>query len=186
MTPDAAAVALLATAGLAGRESLPVDVTFLAEEVEGLDVQERADLRTLLKPSELPGEATLSGLLLPASRRIWVDAVEATRSPGRRRFTIAHELGHWRMHATAGDAHARFCRSDDIGASAAQLKHVARLEREANRFAAALLMPELLVRELAAGTRLSVPLLARRFGVSVPAMQVRLQTLDLLPDYMRR
>ncbi len=63
---------------------------------------------------------------------------------------------------------------------------LAELEREANRFAAALLMPEQLVRELAGAVRLSVPLMARRFGVSVPAMQVRLQALNLLPDYMRR
>ena len=131
-------------------------------------------------------ELQLSGLLLPGSRRIWVDAVEAARSPGRRRFTIAHELGHWRLHATSGDAHARFCRSDEVGGASEQLEHLAVLEREANRFAAALLMPEQLVRELGGAVRLSVPLMARRFGVSVPAMQVRLQTLNLLPDYMRR
>lgn len=186
MTPEAAAAAMLVAAGPAGRASLPIDVTFIAEELEGLDVQERADLCTLLDTQELPAAGKLSGLLLPGPRRIWVDAVEAARSPGRRRFTIAHELGHWCLHATTADPSARFCRADDVGAGAAQLNRVVRLEREANRFGAALLMPEERVRELAARTRLSVPLLARRFGVSAPAMQLRLETLDLLPDYMRR
>jgi hypothetical protein len=186
VTPEQAAAKLLEAAILRGRDALPVDVTFLAEEVEGLDVQERADLRALTDAPQMPAGAHLSGLLLPGSRRIWVDAVEAARSPGRRRFTIAHELGHWRLHAAGPDAQARFCRSDEVGGDPAQLAHLAELEREANRFAAALLMPEALVRELAAATRLSIPLMARRFGVSAPAMQVRLQTLSLLPDYMRR
>jgi len=59
------------------------------------------------------------------------------------------------------------------------------LEREANAFAADLLMPEALVRSEAASLRLNVHALARRFGVSVPAMKVRLGALDLLPPYMR-
>ena len=184
--PEQAAAALLAAAGIGGPDALPIDVTFVAEEHEGLDVQELADLRTLPEAPELPSGAQLSGLLLPTRKRIWVDAVEAARSVGRRRFTIAHELGHWRLHAADSHAHARFCRSEEVGASRAQLETASRLEREANRFAAALLMPEPLVREEATLARLSVPLLARRFGVSASAMQVRLETLNLLPDYMRR
>jgi hypothetical protein len=186
VTPEEAATRLLASAQLAGRPSVPIDVTFLAEEVEGLDVQEHSDLRTLPDGPRPLGEARLSGLMLPASRRIWVDAIEATRSDGRRRFTIAHELGHWRMHADGADAHARFCRTDDIGASAAELLHTQRMEREANRFAAALLMPEAMLRDAAVSARLSVPHLAKRFGVSARAMQVRLQSLNLLPGYMHR
>ena len=62
-----------------------------------------------------PGGATLSGLLIPATRRVWVNAEEARRSAGRRRFTIAHELGHWRLHCDAMAPQMRFCRSDEIG-----------------------------------------------------------------------
>ena len=58
--------------------------------------------------------------------------------------------------------------------------------RIANRFAAALLMPAELVRERAAACRYSVPVLAREFGVSGAAMQVRLEVLNVLPSYMRR
>jgi hypothetical protein len=184
MTPEAAAAALLERAGFGGVP--PIDVTFIAEEVEALDIQQHVDLRTLPDAPASPSGTRLSGLLLPDQRRIWVDASEAMRSAGRRRFTIAHELGHWCLHAQDGEARARFCRPDDVGAGASQLELGAGLEHEANRFAAALLMPEPLVRKAAVRARLSIPLLARSFGVSAAAMQVRLQSLHLLPDYMRR
>jgi hypothetical protein len=47
-------------------------------------------------------------------------------------------------------------------------------------------MPEALVRDQAAQLRLHVSLMAQRFGVSNRAMQLRLDLLGLLPDYMRR
>ena len=149
MTPEDAAAALLDKAGLTDLAELPIDVDHLAEEIDGLDVQEHADLtRAAERPSCPPG-TTLSGLLLPAEKRVWVNAVEARRSAGRRRFTIAHELGHWQLHCrrrwtpTRGSA-AR----DEVGATDARgARPRRRIEREANRFAAALLMPEPLVRE---------------------------------------
>ncbi|MEJ7784895.1 MAG: ImmA/IrrE family metallo-endopeptidase [Solirubrobacteraceae bacterium] len=187
MTPEEAAIAVLVAAGLGDLAAPPVDALHLAEEHDGLDVQEHADLLTLPGAPALADGSMLSGLLFPAQRRIYVNAVEAQRSPGRRNFTIAHELGHWHLHRSAGDdAHARFCRSDDVGGDARAVKLASRIEREANRFAAALLMPEPLVRAQAEELRLNVRLLAGRFGVSVLAMQVRLESLNLLPDYMRR
>jgi hypothetical protein len=168
-----------------GTPALPVDVDHLAEEVLGLDVQEHADLRALIDASDAPpGE--LSGLLLPGQDRIYVNAVEARRSRGRRRFTVAHELGHWHLHRDGDDVRTRFCRPADIGAGSSELWAARTLEAEANRFAAALLMPADLVRREAAACRYSVPVLARQFDVSVIAMQVRLEVLNLLPSYMRR
>jgi IrrE N-terminal-like domain len=186
-SPERAAAALLAAYDLAPIDEPPVPVDELAEETEGLDIQEAADLRLVPGAPAVPLEVTLSGLLLPAELRIWVDAVEAARSPGRRRFTIAHELGHWRLHCR-GQRHARaavYCRSEDIGGDPETLRIASAREREANRFAAALLMPEALVRREATGLKLNVLALARRFEVSAPAMKVRLQALDLLPSYMR-
>jgi len=183
MTPEAAAAELLMAVGVS---ELPVDALRIAEEHEGLDVQEHAD------PWEISGIAAakrsgdLSGLLLPADRRIWVNAREAARSKARARFTIAHELGHWRLHSTGAGAHTRFCRPDDVGATLPEITSSKRLESEANRFAAELLMPAELVRTEAQKARLSVPALANTFAVSAAAMQVRLEVLDLLPEYMRR
>ena len=144
------------------------------------------DLATVLGAPEVQSGSVLSGLLVPAFRRVWVNALEAQRSPGRRRFTIAHELGHWRLHSEGADPQTRFCRTDEVEALGEPTRSGRAIEREADRFAAALLMPEALVRVEAPEHRLNVKVLADRFGVSVRAMQVRLESLELMPDYMKR
>ena len=51
-----------------------------------------------------PSSATARRCPACCSRRvgeIWVNAEEARQWPARRRFTIAHELGHWRLHRDA-------------------------------------------------------------------------------------
>lgn len=183
MTPESAAAQLLEAVGL---KNLPVDALRVAEEHEGLDVQEHADLWEISGVTAAKRSGDLSGLLLPAERRIWVNAREAARSNARARFTIAHELGHWLMHTKGAGAHTRFCRPADVGATVREITSSKRLEREANLFAAELLMPADLVRNEAEKARLSVPALAKTFAVSAAAMQVRLEVLDLLPAYMRR
>lgn len=58
------------------------------------------------------------------------------REPGRRRFAIAHEIGHWQLHRK--QSHLLACTDEDMlaryGASP--------LEAEASAFAGALLMPK--------------------------------------------
>ncbi len=78
-----------------------------------------------------------------------------------------------------------WCRPTDIGPERIQVTSDRRFEREANRFAAALLMPEELLRHEAEAARISIPLLAKRFDVSARAMQIRLEVLKMLPDYMQ-
>ena len=159
----------------------PVDVDAIAEELCGLLVA-GAKLTAHADAPALPEGVALSGLLLAGQRRLLFDAHEAARSPGRRRFTIAHELGHWYLHHAGGGTETRYCRSDEVGVTVTSTR--AR-EREANRFAAALLMPEPLVRAETVRLRCNVGLLARGFGVSEAAMRVRLIQLDVLPSYMR-
>lgn len=159
--------------------ALPVPVDDIADTLARLRVIETADFARV---SGAPANArSFSGMLFcEPSNTIYVNAVEAERSQGRRRFTIAHELGHWYLHATheQGEHFERFCRDAD-------LRTHRRAEGEANEFAAALLMPESLVTEQAAATRMNIPLLAKRFDVSFPAMRLRLITLDVLPGWMR-
>ena len=64
--------------------------------------------------------------------------VRSDESEPRRRFTIAHELGHWICQCLEGDMQPVYCRAAEIGVDAAAKA----LEREANVFAANLLMPE--------------------------------------------
>lgn len=84
--------------------------------------------------------------------------VNARHSLVRQRFTIAHELGHFVMHSGHGtDEHS---------------------EREAEVFAAALLMPpDLLRKEFSAAPDADV--LRRRFQVSRDAMWITLKELRL-------
>ena len=80
--------------------------------------------------------------------------------PARRRFTIAHEIGHHLLHS---DGATVMCRPIDVGQ--ADDTNRAR-EREANRFAAELLMPEALLREYADREGADPIALSERFDVS--------------------
>jgi hypothetical protein len=95
---------------------------------------------------------------------------------GRRRFTIAHEIGHFVLHPER-------CRPERGGAVNEAGR---REEREADAFAAELLMPEHLVREAAREQGPDATRLAERFEVSRKAMQTRLRGLGLLERHSDR
>ncbi len=164
-------------------EAPPVPVERIARSLLGLFVDEADDIRAL--PGAPADQGRLSGMLDPAEMVIWVDRGEAGRSPGRRRFTIAHEVGHLLLHVSTSreafyDRPADIREVDDgvMGEAGPQLR---RREREANVFARELLMPETLVNAQAHATGFNLPALAERFEVSVPAMRLRLRLLKLLP-----
>jgi Zn-dependent peptidase ImmA (M78 family) len=129
-----------------GDGEFPVPVESIAEDLLGLRVERVA--------------MDCSGMLLPAERRILVNADEYEP---RQRFTIAHELGHWVCQCLEGTVEPVYCRADEVDESARLL------EREANVFAAELLMPEEAVR--ASGEN--------RFGVSDLAYRWRLYSFGL-------
>jgi len=140
-----------------GGAELPVPVERIAEDMLGLAVSERDDL-------------AVSGMLLPAEREIYVNAEDV---PARRRFTLAHEVGHWVCQCLEGKGAPVMCRAEDVSEGADRT-----LEREANVFAAELLMPEPAVRaEFALGGDA-----AERFGVSSEAMGWRLFNLGVVAE----
>lgn len=166
--------------------TLPVPVETLADSHYGLFVEEAPDLRLRLG---LDGQAHLSGLLLPAERLIMVDAEEAGRAPGRRRFTITHELGHWVMHCSAASVEPVYCRDLSVRedpapqgtepGEATVLLDYPLPELEANQFAAAVLMPRELLLDQPRPTTVDEEYdLARVFGVSREALRRRLWSLD--------
>src|SRR5919197_5434388 len=114
----------------AGAE-IPVPVESIAEDFLGLRIEQ--------------AHMDCSGMLLPTERLIRINAAEGPRNepPMRRfQFTIAHELGHWICHALEGaDPAVSYCRPIDLTEAADRS-----LEREANVFAAELLMPEAAIR----------------------------------------
>jgi Zn-dependent peptidase ImmA (M78 family) len=148
---------------LFGGPGLPVPVESIAEDLLGLRVGEADTL-------------DCSGLLIPARREIWVNAVEAAQSPGRRRFTIAHELGHWVCQVLEGHTAPIYCRAVEPANGGHPPE-----EREANVFAAELLMPEPAVRS-AFSPADSVEAMAARFDVSKEAMHWRLYNFGLVEE----
>ena len=63
------------------------------------------------------------GMLLPPERRILVRSDEPQP---RRRFTIAHELGHWICQCLEGDMQPVYCRAAEIGVDAGRRRWSAR------------------------------------------------------------
>jgi hypothetical protein len=100
------------------------------------------------------------------------------REPGRIRFALAHELGHFALHIGQSQAHS--CTSGDM----ADYKNKP-LEIEANIFAGELLMPRVYFKNLIAHsgpTFEEFGLLAEKFNVSLTAAALRYIDLGPLHD----
>jgi predicted transcriptional regulator len=90
----------------------------------------------------------------------------------RQRFTLAHEIAHFVLHRDLIDSEVvdRAMYRSDLSTA-----H----ETQANRLAADILMPGHLLRREFAETK-DVAVLARRFDVSMAAMEIRLKSLRLI------
>jgi Zn-dependent peptidase ImmA (M78 family) len=125
------------------------------------------------------GEDVSGVLLLDKDKS--VIGYNPNESPVRRRFTIAHELGHYELHRTQSELFVdkkTLYRNQD--SSTGEFKK----EKEANAFAAAILMPKFLidreVNKLGYVNEASVKKLADAFKVSQQAMTIRLTKLNLI------
>lgn len=117
--------------------------------------------------------------------------VNSAHHKNRQNFTIAHELGHYLLHE--GEV---IHLDEERGAytinyrKAASAKGNDDNEREANLFAALLLMPEQLLRKELAGksydlldeNEYGLKDLAKKFGVSTMALTFRLSDLGLIAN----
>ncbi|MEI8407032.1 MULTISPECIES: ImmA/IrrE family metallo-endopeptidase [unclassified Kribbella] len=128
-----------------------------------------------------------SGFLLRDATRMII-GVNSRNSPKRQRFTIAHELGHWRLHTGRPliiDQSVMINKRDDISSQATSLEEI-----EANQFAAELLMPRAILprfvgQHLETGINSREELisaLARDFDVSSDAMGWRLINIGILSN----
>jgi len=148
-----------------------------------VDVKALAELEGAVVVAE-PEATGFSGFLYQSGDSAPIIGVNSHHSGSRRRFTIAHELGHLLLHAKRGvhlDKAIVQMRGDKAAAGTDEQ------EIEANRFAAELLMPrKFLESDLAAMGQLFVDdekvisRLASRYGVSSQAMAIRLSSLGLV------
>lgn len=100
----------------------------------------------------------------------WIVQLAGEDHPRRRRYTLAHELKHILDHPYRHFIYSGF--RDDVRDE--------QVERVADHFAAALLMPKrIVIRAFTAGIQ-DIHELARLFKVSPAAMRVRLHRLALL------
>ncbi len=146
---------------------LPVDVKAIAEKL-GIEVE--------------PGDAEMdiSGEVCSEQENGgYVIRYNPRDHEVRRRFTIAHEIGHVVLgHLSDRDRCLRDPREHYT------IDNFDPVERDANRFAAALLMPADAVR--AAVLRMEKPTisnLAEVFKVSKLAMEIRLKSLGIIPAW---
>jgi Zn-dependent peptidase ImmA (M78 family) len=133
---------------------------------------------------EEPNENDFSGFLYRSNDSAPVIGVNSNHAPPRKRFTIAHELGHHLLHPKSGvHLDQAIVQMRDARASAG----VDDEEMEANRFAAELLMPRNFLEAdlealgpIHADDERAIASLARKYQVSPQAMAIRLSTLNLV------
>lgn len=150
---------------------VPVDVESVAEYL-GLSIVDE-DL-----------ESSVSAMLVVKDGRGGVIGVNTNHHPNRKRFSLAHEIGHYLLHRKEAtvfvDAAPVFFRDDTSSAG------TERQEIEANAFAAELLIPADSLRESVEQQALdpyddaAVQRLARAFGVSAQALTIKLVRLGLI------
>ena len=140
-------------------------------------VEEIAALQQI-RISRAPNDS-FSGLLLRKDGKALI-GVNSAETKTRQRFTIAHELGHFFLHRNK-DAFVDF--RDNVQGVIRTPR-----EREANMFAAALLMPR---KKVLADVRAlakqgvgedEVTILAKRYAVSEDAMRFRLINLRIFDE----
>lgn len=142
-------------------DTVPVDPAQVAEAL-GLEV-----LAAQLGPQ-------LAGALVKEPGRDPRIFLNGTDSSNRKRFTCAHEIGHF-VKRTDGDSDYEYY---DFRDSFSSSSGVDPEERYANAFAAALLMPKEKVKQMKKEGLKDLEM-ASRLGVSREAMIYRLKALDL-------
>lgn len=109
------------------------------------------------------------GSCLWAAPSGWRIAINLDEAPTRRKFSFAHELGHFFLHRNHTRAHFFSCTGQASP----------RKEREANQFAASLLMPEALILHMVDAGYCHENT-ARILGLSAEAVSIRYKTLRVM------
>ena len=131
-----------------------------------------------------PFEGELAGMLIRDDDSTGaVIGVNSLHHPNRRRFTIAHECGHLRLHegqrAYVDRSPLKVNLRDDVSSQATDPEEI-----EANRFAAELLMPYRMIREDLSTMALDIEdeealrELCERYRVSLQALTLRIRGLS--------
>lgn len=148
---------------------LPIDLAKISKHLKVRVVEEDLD-------------DDVSGLLVLKNKSAAI-AVNREHALNRQRFSVAHEIGHFRLHADKQDVFVD--RAHVYYRNKRSATGEEKMEIEANGFAAALLMPtKLLQKDLedthGTITDRDISNLANRYGVSEQAMSFRLANLGYI------
>ncbi len=137
-------------------------------DTEPLDIAKLANELGITVRYEVMNEQ-ISGKLNMENGR-WIITVNSLHHPNRQRFTIAHELGHFMLHtATKSNFEDQaFFRGNSVSENG---------EKEANRYAADLLMPKDSFDNFVKNSSNNVGEIAQHFQVSSLAVRYRAKDL---------
>lgn len=135
------------------------------------------------------GDDSISGMLINTGSGSAIIGINRNHHPNRQRFTLAHEIGHFLLHKFDGihfdgkNTGLQINFRDSVSSTGEDV-----LEKEANLFAAELLMPRKFLEEDMANISLdlldkddkTIKNLATKYKVSVRAMTFRLSNLGYL------
>lgn len=158
-----------------GLPRFPIDVAALAQDFSR-QVFPDAPI-TIVKGLQL--SKGVEGMLMPNPHRTGEWGIvynETIRSPGRRNFTLAHELGHYLLHRHANPGGLQ-CSNRNMADWNADRN---RIEAEANTFASYLLMPLDDFRARISGRIVDIDVmteLADRYAVSLTAAILKWMTI---------
>ena len=148
------------------QKSCPVDVFSLIEQI---------GIRLGIRLIDVDWNDEISGAIEKNPKGGYCISVNVNHPEVRRRFTAAHELGHYFLHREAIDqvglADDRLYRSVDFKSYQNHLIGV-KQEAQANRFAASILMPWRIVEKMKK-EGVSVAEMAEKLKVSKAAMKIR-------------
>lgn len=144
----------------------------------GFDVKKLAKkLNVEVLPKKLDDD--VAGLFVRINGKPIISYNQNQKNKSRERFTIAHELGHFLLHSNKPifiDKNPKVMFRNNASSSGEQLQ-----EKEANHFAAALLMPKKLIKieidKMSNDIINPIKYLSRLFKVSEQAMSFRLANL---------
>ena len=149
---------------------LPIDLDLVRQMLPDTPFGRGAFIK---EPADLTWGASESALVQNRDNKVeWGIFVNPNARAERRRFTVAHELGHFVLHRSAQPLFN--CDKESVHSGIDTLK---KIEREADDFASNLLMPGDILHKRIDGKRIDFHLLgdlAKEFGVSLEAMCIRL------------
>jgi hypothetical protein len=146
------------------------DCGFTALPICPFEIAKKHDIHVEAKQSSKPG---VSGFLMRVGNVFGIRYAQHIQNEGFIRFTVAHELGHYFL---SGHPEKLFPRGDGLHESKSGFISGDPLERQADCFASALLMPDILFRKAVdgAGTGFSaIEKLAKQCKTSITSTAIR-------------